>query len=268
MFDEEALPEDFTLHPEIAAALEAGEIAITEPDAAPDRSVIDAARDHDGQEDVADLEGLGGAGDAPKTPAQAIATERKWAADHTFVGVGYCLKNQRTAFGVGPLYMSASESWGAADVKHRVSSGKACPRGVLVYWTGGSQGYGHIALSVGGGLCLTNDFAGAGYFSAARIDDITSRWGQTFGGWSPFCNDVRCWTPDREKAPPPPPKRDPRETPRLNELVRELGQARAHTLRIRGSVKDGDRKAVLTDIASHLRAGIEDTAAIIEEIEA
>lgn len=266
LYDEDPTPEDFALDAEIAAAMGNG-LRVTDPDTATSRDRIDALRDHYGQEELDDLEGLGGPGDAPKTPSEAIATERKWSADHTFVGVGYCLKNQRTAFGVGPLYMSAAESWGAAEVKRRVANGAACPRGVFAYWTGGSQGYGHIALSVGDGLCLTNDFAQAGYFSLAKIDDITARWGQTFVGWSPFVNDVRCWTPDREQPPPPPVQKDPRETPRLDELVRELGRARAQAVRIRVSLKDADRRRVLAAIAVDLRTSIKDAASLVEEIE-
>ncbi len=206
-------------------------------------------RDHEGQEDPAELEGLGGPGEAPHTPAQAIKLGYQWIKTTLYVGIGRCLQNQRTLFGVAAKYMSAAESWAAAPVKHRVSSGSKVPRGVFVYWTGGSQGYGHITLSIGGGRCITNDFGRYGYMSVANIDDITRGWGQTLAGWSPYVNDVRCWTPNKPKQTAPKPQHhdhkpahDPSHDGNVDEAIRVLGRARKHAW----ENKNTDRARTLT----------------------
>ncbi|HEY5443655.1 MAG TPA: hypothetical protein VIJ87_04130, partial [Pyrinomonadaceae bacterium] len=93
-----------------------------------------------------------------RSPEEAIATAREWSRNGTNFGSGHCLVAVRSAYNIGPKYGTASASWWAADHKHRVDGGLAVPRGVPVYWTGGSHGFGHIALSVGGGVCLSTDW--------------------------------------------------------------------------------------------------------------
>jgi len=142
-----------------------------------------------------EAEGLGAPGDAPRTGVEAIALARQMSANRTFVGSGMCLKTVRTYYGINAKYLDATDSYNAADHKVHVRSGIDVPRGVPVYWTGGSSGHGHIALSLGGGLCLSTDWKEPGRIDVARIDDITARWGLPFQGYAWEVNDVIAWKP-------------------------------------------------------------------------
>jgi hypothetical protein len=126
---------------------------------------------------------------------------------------GYCQKFTRSAFGVGSLYGSAVAAWNGADMRHGVSSGAQVPRAVPVFWTGGSHGYGHVAVSVGGGLCWSTDFRRHGDVDLVRIDDITRSWNLHLAGWSEDINEVTVY-----QAP------DTSMTPRIDQII-ELARA-------------------------------------------
>lgn len=177
-----------------------------------------------------ELEGSGGPGDAPRTPEQAIDYGLALMRHHTFVEVGYCLRTVRTDYGVGPLYLDATEAWAGADKKHRTSNPKDIPRGVPAFWTGGSAGHGHIVLSVGGGICLTTDFHESGYVDLARIDRIGPAWGLNLVGWTEDLNGVTVWT---DKPDQPAPHPGPRDgiTPRLSAAIKTLAMLRGDAFR-------------------------------------
>jgi hypothetical protein len=132
----------------------------------------------------------------PRTGREAIA----WARDHMTWEPGYCLQWVRSSFDVGSLYPDANTAWRNANRKHRTEYGVHCPRGVPIWWTGGSHGYGHVALSLGDGWCLSTDAGGSGKVAKVRISDLTRRWGLNFQGWTEDINGVRVFTP---KPPPP-----------------------------------------------------------------
>lgn len=132
------------------------------------------------------------------TPKEAIATARSWSKSRKFMGVGMCLATVRQYYGVGAGIPTAADSWAMSDHKRGVREGKSVPRGTPVYWTGGSEGSGHIAISVGGGVCLSTDWREPGKIDYAHIDDITSHWGLTFRGYTFEVNGVQVWAP----APP------------------------------------------------------------------
>jgi len=119
----------------------------------------------------------------------------KWARDHMRWPEGYCLQWVRTCFDVGSHFGSASDAWEGADYKHPTERGSAVPRATPCYWTGGSQGYGHIALGVGKGYCLSTDAGGAGKVAKVKIDLLTARWGLNFRGWAEDVNEVRVKNP-------------------------------------------------------------------------
>ena len=108
---------------------------------------------------------------------------------------GWCLVFVRSAFGVPAQQPDAASAWANAERKHPVTSGSQVPRGVPVFWTGGSHGHGHIALSRGDGSVWTTDFVREGQVDVARIDDITRGWGLTLAGWTEDLNGVTVWTP-------------------------------------------------------------------------
>jgi hypothetical protein len=76
-------------------------------------------------------------------------------------GRGYCLKNVRTWFGVAAKYATAADAWRAAKSKVKVALADVdtIPVGVPVYWERGAGlgTAGHIAISTGGGRCITTD---------------------------------------------------------------------------------------------------------------
>jgi len=123
----------------------------------------------------------------PKTPAQAISFARN---NKTFEP-GFCLRYVRTAYGVDPFFASAADAWRGATAKHRVKSGMQVPRGAPVYWTGGSQGFGHIAIATGNGGCWSTDAGGSGVVAKVNIDELTQRFNIDFQGWAEDVNKVR-----------------------------------------------------------------------------
>jgi len=120
----------------------------------------------------------------PRSGNEAIA----WARNHLRWPVGYCQMYVRTAFGLGGGFGSASAQWYGARHRHFANRGAQCPRGVPVFWTGGSRGYGHVALSTGNGMCWSTDAGGAGRVAHVSIDGLTSRWGLNFVGWTEDMN--------------------------------------------------------------------------------
>jgi len=117
---------------------------------------------------------------------------------------GWCLVFVRLCFGAPAKARDAATAYAAAERKHPVTSGAQVPRGVPVFWTGGSHGHGHVALSRGGGSVWTTDFVRKGKVDVARIDDITRVWGLRLAGWTEDINGVTVW-----KAPKPAPEPKP-----------------------------------------------------------
>lgn len=134
-----------------------------------------------------------------RTPAEAIAIARSWFLSGRWCGIGMCLKTVRQYYGVPSGIPTAAASYYKSAHKRGVRSGREVPRGVPVYWTGGSRGAGHIAISVGGGLCLSTDWKRAGKVDYARIDDITSHWGLDFRGYTWEVNGRQVWAPAKPK---------------------------------------------------------------------
>jgi hypothetical protein len=146
-----------------------------------------------------DLDELGGPGDAPRTSREAAREGRRWIAVALFLGVGYCLKAIRSLFGVGALWPDASTAWEETEHKHRTSDPNAIPWGVPVWWW--NSRYGHVAFSIGGGLCLTTDYTRPGYFCVARIADLGPWCGGELVGWSNDINGVVVWRPKKKAKP-------------------------------------------------------------------
>lgn len=168
-----------------------------------------------------------GAGANPRKGKAAVEEAKRWTVEDVFIGCGYCLKAIRTIFAVDALYVSAAEAWAGAKFKHKVTRGDEVPRATPVYWTGGSQGYGHVAISVGGGLCRSTDWKRVGYVDLARIDDITAKWGQQFQGWARDINAVTVKDPIKQAPEPKRDDGDPSRGARIDEAIELLAKARA-----------------------------------------
>lgn len=134
-----------------------------------------------------------------RNAGQALAWARAQHRDGGREWAGLCLKFVRSCYGVDALYPSAAAAWEGARFKHRETDGAKVPRGVPYFWTGGTQGFGHIVLSAGGGMCWSNDVTAQGGISLAPINEITTRWRQTPRGWTEDLNTVRIW--DRPEPP-------------------------------------------------------------------
>lgn len=139
-----------------------------------------------------DLDELGApAPGAPRTPAEAIAEGRRFVREAVYVGVGYCLKTIRTLYGVGPVWPDAETAWENAGQRHPESDPARIPRGVPVWWVNGR--YGHVALSIGGGYCLTTDYRRSGFVGVAPIGPLAAWCGGRLVGWSETINGVDVW---------------------------------------------------------------------------
>lgn len=127
-----------------------------------------------------------------------------WAKGYSYFHTGYCQMFTRMAFAVGSGYPSASAAWRGSRHKHSVplSAVHNIPAGVPVYWTGGSKGYGHATVSLGGGLVRSTDWPGRGRVGTARIQDITRSWGLHFEGWTEDINGVRVYSGNTARSGP------------------------------------------------------------------
>lgn len=97
---------------------------------------------------------------------------------------GRCEVFVRTCFGFPPMYGSARLAW--EDTEHRHTDTNP-PAGVPVYWdilAGDNVNFDHIALSVGGGFCISTSAGPGRTVAKVGIQDLTDRWGMRYRGWS------------------------------------------------------------------------------------
>lgn len=111
----------------------------------------------------------------------------KNAEQSTSNGVGMCLQWSRERANIPALQPDAATAWKHAV--HRHPGDKKPPRGAMVYWTGGSKGYGHIAVSLGNGKIRSSDSGGSGRPATVDIDWPTRTWGMPYAGWADNVND-------------------------------------------------------------------------------
>jgi hypothetical protein len=77
-------------------------------------------------------------------------------------------------------YAGAWIQWENATHKH--PGDPHPPTGVPVYFSGGK--WGHIALSLGGGMCRSTDAGGRGVVADRPLSWFASAWGRPYAGWS------------------------------------------------------------------------------------
>lgn len=79
-------------------------------------------------------------------------------------------------------FETAAQHWYSSPGKHKDG---VPPVGTLVFWTGGSTGAGHVAISLGGGLVASTDILRNGKVDVVSIDYINARWGNlNYQGWA------------------------------------------------------------------------------------
>jgi hypothetical protein len=102
---------------------------------------------------------------------------------------GYCLQQTRMWCGIGGRYGDAATAWRNTNDRHPGDRTNV-PRGAAVYWTGGSHGYGHIALSLGNGKVRSTDAGGRGRVATVDLGWVERAWGLRYAGWAWDINEV------------------------------------------------------------------------------
>lgn len=131
--------------------------------------------------------------------ASAVDVAQQDAANGTPFGVNACWVFVRKALGYAdpiPGYGSASQAWMQVKARGGTYTSQTPPAGVPVFWTGGSSGYGHVAISNGNGQVYTTDFDGAsnkwvmdGKVHLASIDQINKASPSLhYAGWATEVN--------------------------------------------------------------------------------
>lgn len=100
---------------------------------------------------------------------------------------GYCLQWCRERAAIPAKYPDAATAWKNAERRHK--GDRRPPRGAMVFWTGGSHGYGHIAVSIGEGKARSTDAGGSGRVATVNLETWPA-WGLAFAGWADNVNGV------------------------------------------------------------------------------
>lgn len=101
---------------------------------------------------------------------------------------GLCLAYTRTWLGIDPRETDAISAWNAAEHRH---PGEIGPAGAPMFWSGGSEGHGHIDLSMGPRVERTTDAPGSGQVSSVPHGWIDANWSsQNYMGWTEDLNGI------------------------------------------------------------------------------
>lgn len=131
------------------------------------------------------------------TPEQALAVCANQSAHGPRFGTGECLRQVRTAYGVpSDGTPDAATAWLRAKAKHAAPADLATiPRGAVLFWTGGTHGFGHVAIAAGHGMMWSTDIRRPGYFDLVPIADVARLWRLTFVGWAEDVDGAHVFTP-------------------------------------------------------------------------
>lgn len=105
---------------------------------------------------------------------------------------GMCLATVRGWWRIPVGAPNAISAWRAVPPAERHAF-YTPPAGVPVFWSGGSTGAGHVALSLGGGLVRSGDIDGSGTVATVPIGKVHSKWGETYLGWTETLNGQRVY---------------------------------------------------------------------------
>lgn len=105
--------------------------------------------------------------------------------------VGMCQLWTRTMFGAPSAGdrdldgdADAVDGWKSEPTSARHPGDRNPPRGVPVSWSGGRNGHGHRAVSLGGGMVRSTDAPSAGLVGTVDLGWFERHWGLTYLGWS------------------------------------------------------------------------------------
>lgn len=133
----------------------------------------------------------------------------------------WCLAVAQKTFNVAPFAASAQIAWNWNNTKHQDHN---LPDGcfVPIWWTGGAQNYGHVAIAKRSGNHIqiwTSPYRHKPYFDYfegelnATIDTVSRIYGCTYAGWTETMNTTRVV----EWVNPPKPEEKPQEAPKQPE---------------------------------------------------
>lgn len=109
-------------------------------------------------------------------------------SEHT----GFCERFVRGLFGFPAMYATANLAWQDTSFPHR--GDMDAPAGVPVFWDilgGPNVNADHIAMSTGGGFCVSTSAGPGRTVAKVGIKDLTVRWGMVYRGWSEDYHRVR-----------------------------------------------------------------------------
>ena len=125
----------------------------------------------------------------------------------------------------------AVDGWISESAAHRHQGDRNPPRGVPVAFAGGSRGYGHRAVSLGGGRIRSTDMTSSGYkagvVGTTTIAQIERSMGVRYLGWSDTITGLLIPVP----APPKPPTRGKRVESAIDKLEAAEERSKEGTLR-------------------------------------
>jgi hypothetical protein len=121
----------------------------------------------------------------PLAPANAVQTAASAVASSTNVP-GQCLAWSREQADIPSKYPDATSAWEHATGRRPGDTDP--PRGAAVYWTGGSAGHGHIAISLGHGRVRSSDADGSGDVGTVPLRFFDREWNLHYVGWANSIN--------------------------------------------------------------------------------
>jgi len=95
---------------------------------------------------------------------------------------GYCQQQTRQWSGIAAMYPDAATAWRNTNDRH--PGNRNPPRGAHVFWTGGSSGYGHVAMSLGNQKIRSTDAGGRGRVATVDLGWVEANWGLQYAGWA------------------------------------------------------------------------------------
>lgn len=134
------------------------------------------------------------------------AMERAALAD-VYRPAGMCARWTREQYGIGPSGdadgdgdVDAIDAWKRAVGKH--PGDRNPPPGVPVFWSGGSKGHGHVAMSWPNGRVRGTDSPTSGRIGTVDFDWIERAWGLRYLGWAEGLSGVLIPTDAAKKRRP------------------------------------------------------------------
>ena len=121
---------------------------------------------------------------------------------------GMCEAFSRTPFGFKAKYASADEAFKSSAADGRIHNSTDAPAGVPVFFeitTGPNKKFGHVAISVGGGYCVSTSVGVGGTVARVKIADFgTKIWRGAIRlrGWAEYYHGVKVYKSVNSKPLP------------------------------------------------------------------